>query len=147
MIKPSEILKLHDIKKTPGRISIIRALQEHNSPMSENDMKDKMQENYDRITFYRNINTLSSAGIIHKIVVDNTHIRYGLNCCKAKHEPVGLNDNAHIHRNEHAHFFCEMCEKVICLENVKIPNFELPQGYQKSDSDVIIKGKCEKCSH
>ena len=136
----TSILKLHDIKKTPGRISIIKALQENLKPLSESEIKDAMAENYDRITFYRNIQTLSSAGIIHKIVVDNTLVRYGLNCCEAKHEH-------HFHKNEHAHFYCESCQDVVCLEKVIIPQFSLPVGYKSVDSDIIIRGNCEKCSH
>lgn len=135
-----EILKLHDIKKTPGRLAIIKALQKHCSPLSENEIKDEMQENYDRITFYRNIQILTSAGIIHKIVVDNTLVRFGLNCCESKHAH-------HFHRNEHAHFYCEKCHSVVCLEQIRIPEFSLPVGFKSSDSDIIIKGKCEKCSH
>jgi Fur family ferric uptake transcriptional regulator len=133
------ILKLHEIKKTPGRISIINALQENCKPLSESEIRKEMRENYDRITFYRNIQTLSAAGIIHKIVVDNTCVRYGLNCCEAKHEH-------HVHRNEHAHFYCEACQNVVCLEQVRIPQFNLPDGYKSMDSDIIIRGKCEKCS-
>lgn len=136
----ADILKLHEIKKTPGRISIIKALQEGCKPLSESEIKDAMAENYDRITFYRNIQTLSTAGIIHKIVVDNTLVRYGLNCCEAQHEH-------HFHRNEHAHFYCESCQNVVCLEQVRIPQFNLPSGYKSVDSDIIIRGKCEKCSH
>lgn len=135
-----EILKLHKIKKTPGRIAIIQAIQAHHSPLSENEIKEAMKEMYDRITFYRNVQTLSAAGIIHKIVIDNTLVRYGLNCCESKHEH-------HVHRNEHAHFYCEECQSVECLEQIKIPNFSLPEGYKSMDSDIIIRGKCEKCSH
>ncbi len=147
MIQPSEILKLHQIKKTPGRVSIIRALQEHKGPISENEIKVSMQETYDRITFYRNIHTLCSAGIIHKIVVDNTHVRYGLNCCENNHLHSTDANKIHFHKEEHVHFYCEECEEVVCLEDIKIPNFTLPKGYEKNDSDIIIKGKCEKCSH
>lgn len=135
-----EILRLHEIKKTPGRMAIIKALQKHCSPLSENEIREEMQENYDRITFYRNIQTLTASGIIHKIVIDNTLVRYGLNCCEAKHAH-------HYHRNEHAHFYCESCHSVICLEQVRIPEFALPAGFRSSDSDIIIRGKCEKCSH
>lgn len=135
-----EILKLHEIKKTPGRMAIIKALQKHCSPLSENEIREEMQENYDRITFYRNIQTLTASGIIHKIVIDNTLVRYGLNCCEAKHAH-------HFHRNEHAHFYCESCRSVVCLEQVRIPEFSLPAGFRSSDSDIIIRGKCGKCSH
>lgn len=134
-----EILKLHAIKKTPGRLAIIKALQKHCCPLSENEIRDEMQENYDRITFYRNIQTLTNEGIIHKIVIDNTLVRFGLNCCEAKHAH-------HFHRNEHAHFYCESCHAVVCLEQVRIPEFSLPTGFKSTDSDIIIKGKCEKCS-
>lgn len=131
------VLKLHDIKKTPGRLAIINALHESSVPLSEPEIREQMKENYDRITFYRNIQTLSSAGIIHRIVVDNTLVHYGLNYCEAGHQ----------HQNEHAHFYCEECQSVECLQDVKIPQFNLPEGYKTVDSDIIIRGKCEKCNH
>jgi Fur family ferric uptake transcriptional regulator len=133
----TDILKSHDIKKTPGRIAIVKALQESELPLSENEIKNRMEEMYDRITFYRNIHVLTSAGIIHKIVVDNTIVKFGLSCDGQKH----------VHRNEHAHFYCEKCHAVICLKQVRIPALSLPSGYTLSDSDIIIKGACEKCSH
>ena len=132
----SEILKQHDIKKTPGRIGIIKALQQSNGPLSEDDIKTQMIDFYDRITFYRNIHRLSSAGIIHKIVIDSTLVKYGLNCC----------EKGHIHRNEHAHFYCEQCREVVCMRQISMPVFKLPGGYMLSDSDIIIRGKCEKCN-
>ncbi|MBN2764960.1 MAG: transcriptional repressor [Paludibacteraceae bacterium] len=136
----TDILKLHNIKKTAGRLAIINALQESTCPLSENEIKELMLESYDRITFYRNIQTLTAVGIIHKIVVDNTLIRYGLNCCETVHEHSA-------HRNTHAHFYCEQCHSVVCLQEVKIPEFCLPEGFISADSDIIIKGKCEKCNH
>ncbi len=137
MIKTTDILKSHDIKKTPGRIAIVKALQESEHPLSENEIKIQMEEMYDRITFYRNMQVLTSAGIVHKIVIDNTIIKYGLSCCGQEHR----------HQNEHAHFYCEKCHSVVCLKEVRIPDYQLPSGYKLFDSDIIIKGACEKCSH
>lgn len=136
----TDILKLHNIKKTPGRIAIIKAIQDQSLPLSENEIKKQMAENYDRITFYRNIQILTAAGIIHKIVVDNTLVRYGINCCESTHTHG-------VHRNSHAHFFCERCQSVICLQDIMIPDFCLPKGFVSVDSDIIIKGKCEKCNY
>jgi Fur family ferric uptake transcriptional regulator len=138
-MNPTEILRLHNIKKTPGRIAIIRALQEKSYPLSENEIREEMNESYDRITFYRNILVLTSAGIIHKIVVDNTLVRYGLNCCEKEH----VHD---YHKNEHAHFYCETCQMVVCLQQIRIPEFQLPNGFKSTDSDIIIRGRCEKCN-
>ncbi|MDD3077966.1 MAG: transcriptional repressor [Paludibacter sp.] len=133
----SEILKIHEIKKTPGRIAIINALQQNDQPLSETEIKSGMNEMYDRITFYRNIQTLTTAGIVHKIVIDNTIIKYELSC----------SGKEHTHHNEHAHFYCEECHSVTCLKQIKIPEFNLPEGFMYDDSDIIIKGTCKKCSH
>lgn len=131
-----EILKQHEIKKTPARMAMISVLQANQYPMSESEMKERMADLYDRVTFYRNIQTLTSAGIIHKIVADNTTVRYALNCCELGHK----------HTAEHAHFFCETCHAVVCLNQIKIPAYDLPSGYKFADCDVIIKGTCEKCN-
>lgn len=133
----ANILKTHNIKITPARLSIIEAIGGHNRPLSEAEIKTSMGNAYDRITFYRNMQTLTAAGIIHKIVADSTVVKYGLNSC----------DNGHVHRNEHAHFFCERCNAVICLNYIKIPEFTLPASFSLADSDIIIKGKCQECNH
>ncbi len=134
-----DILKLHNIKRTPARLAILNALKTFGRPLSELEIKEEMRENYDRITFYRNMQTLSAAGVIHKIVIDNTLIRYGLSCCSEHHTHCN-------HKNEHAHFYCEQCQSVECLEQVHIPDFALPAGYKLHDNDIIIKGRCVKCN-
>lgn len=131
-----EILKQHEIKKTPARMAMIHVLQTGQYPMSENDMKDRMADLYDRVTFYRNVQTLTNAGIIHKIVADNTTVRYALNCCELEHN----------HTAEHAHFYCKTCHEVVCLNQIKIPVYDLPKGFKFADCEVIIKGTCEKCN-
>lgn len=131
-----EILKQHEIKKTPARMAMISALQNRHYPMSEMEMKEQMSDLYDRVTFYRNVQTLTAAGIIHKIVADNTTICYALNIC----------DHGHNHTAEHAHFYCETCHAVICMNQIKIPAYTLPDGYRFVDCDVIIKGTCKKCN-
>lgn len=133
----ANILKAHNIKKTPGRIAIIKAIHNSNRPLSEQEIKAEMPEIYDRITFYRNMQTLTNAGIIHKIVVDNTIVKYGLNYCEKEQ---------HLHQNEHAHFYCEDCQSVVCLKEVRIPAFHLPEGFRFTDSDIIIKGRCSTCN-
>ena len=132
-----EILKQHEIKKTPGRLAIISAIQESKRPLSENEIKAMMKENYDRITFYRNIQILTSACIIHKILVYSTLVLYRFNFYKLNHR----------HQNEHSHFYFENFKSVVCLKEVRIPHFNLPQGFKSVDSDIIIRGRCKKCNH
>ena len=77
----AEILSNHLLRKTPARLSIVQHLLTSDTPLSESDFHEKMQENYDRITFYRSMQTLMEAGIVHRIVADNTTLRYALNQC------------------------------------------------------------------
>lgn len=135
-MKASEILAQHQLKKTPGRVSIIETIKKSEYPLSENDIKEKMGQSYDRITFYRNIQTLMSSGIVHKIVVDNTLVRYGLN----------VYDDKQKDESEHAHFYCEECKRVQCLLQVQIPKLQIPTGFTSSDYNLIIRGKCQHCN-
>lgn len=133
----AEILSIHHLRKTPARLAIVQHLQTSNLPQSESEIHEKMQESYDRITFYRSIQTLMEAGIVHRIVADNTTVRYALNQCS---------DHQHEHFANHVHFYCKQCGSVECLKEVAIQQYELPDGFQKQECDVVIKGLCRKCT-
>lgn len=133
----AEILTLHHLRKTPTRLSIIQSLLSTSFPQSESDMHANMPATHDRITFYRSIQTLLEAGIIHRIVADNTTVRYALNHCSNLY---------HDHSSDHVHFYCKVCLKVECLKNIPICEYLLPEGYIRETSDVIIKGLCKQCA-
>lgn len=131
-----EILQNHQLKKTSPRVAILETLQGSPLPLSENEVKEKMGNLYDRITFYRSVQTLVEAGIIHKITADNTVARYALNNCTHEHK----------HTVDHVHFICRECNALECLNEVKSQLYPLPSGYVNETCDVVIKGLCSKCS-
>jgi len=133
---PTEILTLYHLRKTPTRLSILEYLQISHLPQSENDIHKKMQDSYDRITFYRTIQTLMEAGIIHRIVADNTTVRYALN-----HYNSQLDEQNH----DHVHFYCTKCGKVECMEEVVVQPYHLPDGYKIEECNVVVKGLCRQC--
>jgi Fur family ferric uptake transcriptional regulator len=132
----TEILQHHQVKKTTPRVAIIQALQQSHSALSESDMKESLGDFYDRTTFYRSMQTLTEAGIIHRIVADNVLVKYVLNCC----------ENGHHHKADHVHFFCQLCKDLVCLEDLKVQSYQLPAGYTEETCDVIIRGLCANCS-
>lgn len=134
---PAEILTLHHLRKTPTRIAIVQNLLTSSLPLSENEIHEKMQENYERITFYRTVLTLIEAGVIHRIVADNTTVRYALNHCTPQH---------HEHYSDHVHFYCSQCGKVECLKGVAVQQYLVPDGYRKDECNVVIKGICKHCT-
>ena len=133
---PTALLHSHQLKKTPIRLGIIKALQQSGTPLAESDIKEVLGDVYDRVTFYRSIQTLLLSGIVHRIVADNTIIRYAL-----KYSADGNK-----RKTDHAHFFCRHCNAVVCLNEVDIRKYRVPEGFKAEHCEVIIKGLCDKCA-
>lgn len=131
-----EVLQSHHLKKTSPRVAVIEALLGSSGPLSEDEVKQKMGQLYDRITFYRSMHTLAEAGIIHKIAVEGIPVKYALNRCTDQHE----------HTVDHVHFVCRQCSSLLCLNEVKSFQYVLPQGYVLESSEVVIRGLCKRCS-
>ncbi len=132
----SDILEHHQVKKTTPRLALIQALQEGAGPLSETEIKEYMGELYDRVTFYRSVQTLSRAGIIHRIVADNVMVKYALNNC----------ENGHHHQVDHAHFYCHKCHNLYCLKSIRVQSLNLPAGFVDDEHDLVIRGKCKYCN-
>jgi len=133
-MKAVEILNNHNLKRTSCREGIIEVVMTTNQALSENEIRERLVGNYDRTTFYRSFKTLEEHKIIHKIVVDNQLVKYAL-------------DNTVTHKEEHAHFYCNECHTVKCMDNVPIQKYQLPNGYTDVETEVIIKGKCANCKN
>lgn len=126
------ILNNHHLKRTSCREGIINIVMTANQALSENEIRERLVGNYDRTTFYRSFKTLEEKNILHKIVVDNQLVKYAL-------------DNSVTHRKEHAHFYCNNCSTVKCLNNVPVQNYQLPDGFSDIETEVLIKGLCSAC--
>lgn len=133
-MKPQEVLHHHDLKRTACREGILSVMLESGHALSENEIKHELQGSFDRTTFYRSFKTLLDKSIIHKIVVDNQVVKYAL-------------DNSVTHKNKHAHFYCKKCDSVICLDTVPVQEPEIPQGFEASETEIIIKGLCSSCKN
>lgn len=132
----TEVLKSKGLKKTAQRIMLINILQKKAIALTENDIKTEMGELYDRITFYRTIQTLIQAEIIHKITVD--HItKYVLNDFQVSGE-----------KQDHAHFFCKKCHSITCLNSVvqTRSGYDLPKGFSFDECEILFKGICPGCA-
>ncbi len=127
----TQILTTYKLKKTAGRLSFIKALLESDTPMSEQEIKAFMEDDYDRISFFRNAHTLANAGIIHRIVTDGG-VKYA----------ISLNKGV----NSHIHFQCIKCGKVQCIESQQPYGYKLPAGFTQSDCEVLVKGYCDSCN-
>ncbi len=102
--------------------------------LSENEIKGKFLDLFDRVTFYRTLITLEESEIIHKIVLNDNLVKYALN----KHH--------HVIGNLHSHFHCNGCDDVICLEGKTKFDVELPVDFVQKEVFVLIEGVCASCN-
>jgi len=131
-----DIIHQYNLKKTSPRLAIIEALQSSGEPLAEAEISEKMGSHYDRTTFYRTMLTLEEAGILHRILVDKMLVKYAMNIAR----PAGKG------QADHAHFYCNSCKKLVCLEEIHPGPYRLPAGFKTSESEVIIRGLCNLCS-
>ncbi len=129
-----DILNSYNLKRTSCREGIINVVIAANQALSENEIRERLAGNYDRTTFYRSFKTLEEHKIIHKIVIDNQLIKYAL-------------DNSITHKDEHAHFYCNECHSVKCLDDIPMQKYKLPKGYLNVEVEVLIKGICSNCTN
>ncbi len=127
-----DILNNRGLKRTPCREWIIERIMAAGQALSETEIREQVAGMFDRTTFYRSFKTLEEHNILHKIVVDNQLVKYAL-------------DNAITHKDKHAHFYCNECHTVKCMENIPVKKYKLPEGYSDMETEVLIKGTCVNC--
>ncbi|HEX6913908.1 MAG TPA: transcriptional repressor, partial [Chitinophagaceae bacterium] len=76
-------------------------------------------------------------GIIHTIPTADNSVKYALckDDCEAGH-----------HHDDHIHFLCDDCGTTYCLDS-HIPAVQLPEGFVAVRTDVVVSGRCGKCSN
>lgn len=127
-----EILNAGKLKRTSCREGIINLMLASKIPLSESEISNRLAAHYDRTTFYRNFKILEEHKIIHKIVVDSQIVKYAL-------------DISVTHKNEHVHFYCQSCQKLQCLDPVSNQEVKLPEGYEETEKEILVKGTCPAC--
>ena len=130
------LLELHDIKPTANRIVVVNSLMECERPMSLSELEYKILT-IDKSGIFRTLTIFKEHHLVHVIEDGGEGVRYEL--C-----------HSHNHKHDddvHVHFFCEHCHKTYCFENIKIPQVDLPDGYEMTTVNYVIKGKCPNCKH
>jgi Fur family ferric uptake transcriptional regulator len=131
-----DLLEKHRLKKTEARLRVLAMLASKNFATSQPDLEEVMVD-VDRATLYRILNAFEEKGIIHKVFDLNGTANYAL--CKSSCEE-------HHHHDEHLHFNCVVCNNVYCLDDLDIPELNLPAGFKSLNFSLSATGICPKCS-
>jgi len=124
------LLDKYGLSKTQGRIAILKILLTEEIAMAEKEIQERLDFNCDRATIYRTLKTFTETGILHPVATDGMVTKYVI-----RKEP-----------EEHLHFSCVNCGRTFCLTEVKIENYELPEGFKKSESNFLVTGTCNDCN-
>lgn len=131
-----DLLRSHNLRKTPGRIDILQEFKNTEFALSHKDIETVLGNKYDRVTLYRIMSGFEESGIIHRVFDGESTIKYAL--CTQK-----CTDN--VHNDEHVHFLCSECGKTYCLD-FDLPELILPNNYRVKELNVVAKGICENCN-
>jgi Fur family ferric uptake transcriptional regulator len=133
----NDILKKNQLSVTDSRRKILEFFQHADGALAHADIEKLSGDNFDRVTIYRTLQTFVEKGIIHTIPTADNSVKYAL--CKDECE-------AGHHHDDHIHFLCDDCGTTYCLES-NVPAVQLPKGFMVKRTDVVVSGRCGKCSN
>lgn len=129
-------LKAKQVQPTAMRMLILDYFLKQSSTITLMDLERGLAPS-DRITIYRTLRTFEEKGIIHSIEDGTGAAKYAL--CKEDCSIEG-------HHDLHIHFYCHDCKETTCLPRTLIPEVKLPDGFLSEELNLLLKGKCPKCS-
>ncbi len=118
--------RLHEcgLRCTEPRRCIVEAL--YQGPKSHAQLL--AETGLDRVTLYRNLQSLQRAGLVYRVPAEGSEVLYAL--CQAKHQV-------------HVHFFCDSCNRAYCLESESV-QVSAPWGHKLER--VLLMGLCPQCT-
>lgn len=130
-----KILEHRKINPTAMRLLVLKKLQQSEHAVSLNEL-ESLFENADTTTLYRTLKTFEKNKLVHSIDDGSGSVKYAL--CEESCDC--LPDQAHIH------FHCTICGQTYCMKDYSPPKISLPKNFTAEETNLIVKGLCEKCS-
>lgn len=129
-----ELIAARGGRVTRTRVAVIEALQASAHPLTHDELGHALAGAaiaHDRVTLYRALDWLVEQGIARRIAGSDRAWRFEM-----------LRADGH----RHAHFHCDRCGQVVCLESLQ-PAFPiaLPDGYLLDRAELVLHGACAAC--
>jgi len=129
------LLEQHGIKLTANRILIAKIMSTLDYPISMKEL-ETMLLTMDKSSIFRTLSLFKSHHLVHQMEDGNDIVRYEL--CHSL--------NKETDEDIHVHFYCEHCHRTFCLNEISVPQVNLPVGYRQTAVNYMIKGICPDCS-
>jgi len=123
-------LKQKGFKLTPQRVAVIEYLEGNSSHPSAADLFKQVKKKYPMISFATVYNTLKILGEAKEI----KPLTIGF-------DKVNFDPNT----EQHDHFYCRKCGKIIDIVPEKKMKIEEIEGHQIKDHQIYYYGICSEC--
>lgn len=104
--------------------------------LSESEIVSALENQVDKSTVYRSMESMWKAGIFHKVTDTDASCKFFLNQCKDGHQHM---------EKDHFHFKCERCQHLLCMESAFNLAFNVPAGFTVKGSNLLLMGICNTC--
>lgn len=132
--KSIEILLEHGIRPTANRLLLVKVLSKAEHPLTMKELED-LVDTIDKSNIFRTLSLFRDQHLVHVLQDGADAVRYEL--CHSHEED---------HDDDlHAHFYCERCRQTFCLNDIPVPQVDLPKGYRLNTINYLIKGICPNC--
>ena len=133
-------LQAAGLRRTPMRLAVLGAVISSQKPLGAPDLIRRLGDDTDSVTVYRTLNTLAEHKLVHRVRGEDGAWRYAASAAGDKHRE----------KHPHAHFVCDECGTVECLEQSPVPGAAHPRGlgrkYDVTYAEVVVHGVCGKCN-
>jgi len=133
-----QLLRTNQLKVTQPRLRVLEIIDTKKSAISQPDLEKVLGGEIDRVTLYRILGSFEEKGILHKVFDLNGTATYAI-CSTAC--------TAHHHHDQHVHFICSVCNSVFCLNEISIPNIQVPSNFSLHSIAINAVGICDKCQN
>lgn len=129
-----DMCKQHNLNITPQRTAIYQQLvKAKNHPDSE-DIYRKIKNIFPQIsldTVYRTLSKFAEIGLIHLV------------------EGYGESKRYDPDTNNHHHFRCSRCNKIVDFQDENYDRLKVPKAFQKNfkvtNIKIVLEGMCDEC--
>jgi len=154
------------LRVTQARLDTVRTLLDSQTAMTHQQMQSRLPA-MDRVTLYRTLDSLTDAGLAHRITDDSrvAHYRVNRQHSAGMARPADSPASPGIHVHRHGHFKCETCGELFCIDLPDDTVFALNEtptpwrsfwqqvvtrtlgpGFQASGCEFTVRGVCTRCT-
>ena len=124
--KSIEILLEHGIRPTANRLLLVKVLSKAEHPLTMKELED-LVDTIDKSNIFRTLSLFRDQHLVHVLQDGADAVRYEL--CHSHEED---------HDDDlHAHFYCERCRQTFCLNDIPVPQVDLPKGYRMNTINYL----------